>query len=210
MDKYYGISKNCEKEVIIERSRFIASCATVKTEDDAKTFVYTVKKKHSAAAHNCYAYITELGKYSKFSDDGEPSGTAGAPILEAIKSLNLCNTAVVVTRYFGGIKLGTGGLTRAYGGIAKTALCDCGIKTYVLSVRCRLKVDYEAYQNFLRFVRKNGLQVLKTDFFDGITIEFLVEKSMYVMFLDKFNEYFLGRFSVENIGEYFAEAEGNV
>jgi len=207
VDKYYGVSKNYEKEVVIERSRFIAALAPVKTEEEAKAFVYAVKKRHSAATHNCYAYITELGKYSKFSDDGEPGGTAGAPILEAIKNLGLLDTAVVVTRYFGGIKLGAGGLTRAYGGIAAAALKECGVKAYVLSSFCRVGLDYEAYQKFLRFASQNGLRVLKTEFSEGVTVEFSIEKSAYKSFIDKFDDYFLGKFTVENIGEDFAETE---
>lgn len=208
MDKYYSVSKNHEKEVVIERSRFIAACAPVKTEEEAKAFVYAVKKKHSAATHNCYAYITELGKYSKFSDDGEPGGTAGAPILEAIKNLNLTDTAVVVTRYFGGIKLGAGGLTRAYGSVAAAALKECGVKTYVLSSFCRVSLDYEAYQKFLRFASVNALSVLKTEFSDGVSVEFSVEKSAYKSFIDKFCDYFSGKVAVENIGEDFAETRG--
>ena len=196
MDKYYSVSKNHEKEVVIERSRFIAACAPAKTEEEAKAFVYAVKKKHSAAPHNCYAYITELGKYSKFSDDGEPGGTAGAPILEAIKNLNLTDTAVVVTRYFGGIKLGAGGLTRAYGSVAAAALKECGVKTYVLSSFCRVSLDY------------NALSVLKTEFSDGVSVEFSVEKSAYKSFIDKFCDYFSGKVTVESIGEDFAETGG--
>lgn len=115
-------------ELFIQKSRFIGYVQRVETEDEAKKFIQEIKKKHYDATHNCSAYmIGEHDEIQKANDDGEPSGTAGIPILEVIKKLQLKDTAVVVTRYFGGIKLGAGGLIRAYGKTAKKAIHTTGI-----------------------------------------------------------------------------------
>ena len=107
-------------EFVVEKSRFISFACQVSTVGQANFFIESISKQHYDATHNCYAYLTDDGQ--KFSDDGEPQGTAGMPILNAIKGKNLHNVAVVVTRYFGGIKLGAGGLVRAYGKSASEAL----------------------------------------------------------------------------------------
>ena len=116
MDKeYLSVSGQFQSEFIVERSRFISYCDRVKSEEEARAFVEKIKKQNSLATHNCYAFIAdETANLMRFSDDGEPQGTAGVPILDVIKNRNLRQTAVVVTRYFGGIKLGAGGLCRAY------------------------------------------------------------------------------------------------
>ena len=207
MEEYLVPTQYGEDEFIEKKSRFIGRVWPVETEEEALAKIQEMKKQHYDATHNCWAYIIHGGAV-RFSDDGEPGGTAGAPILEAIKNLNLTDTAVVVTRYFGGIKLGTGGLTRAYGSVAAAALKECGVKTYVLSSFCRVSLDYEAYQKFLRFASVNALSVLKTEFSDGVSVEFSVEKSAYKSFIDKFCDYFSGKVAVENIGEDFAETRG--
>ena len=114
-ESYLSVKKPAESEIVIEKSRFICSVSPVNGEEDAKNFVSEVKAKHKTATHNCYAFIAdENGLSIKFSDDGEPQGTAGMPMLEVLKNKKLFKVATVVTRYFGGIKLGAGGLTRAY------------------------------------------------------------------------------------------------
>ena len=122
MDSYFAVAFNTENEIVIERSRFITHVFYVETEKDAKDALSAIKKKYQDATHNCYAFVTDFGLTSRSSDDGEPSGTAGAPIMEVLKNQKLINTLVVVTRYFGGIKLGAGGLVRAYGKSASEAL----------------------------------------------------------------------------------------
>ena len=118
-EKYTSVAGETVTEKIIEKSRFITTSRRVESEAAAKEFIAEISKKYSDATHNCYAYICDrLGNFLRFSDDGEPQGTAGMPILEVIKSKRLSEVAVVVARYFGGIKLGAGGLLRAYSGCA--------------------------------------------------------------------------------------------
>jgi uncharacterized YigZ family protein len=127
MKNYLTVKQNVQNEIIIEKSRFITSLKRVYGEDDAKSFVQSIKSEYPDATHNCYAYIAdEGGFFSKFSDDGEPQGTAGLPMLETLKVKGLKQVAVVVTRYFGGVKLGTGGLVRAYADCVKKAVEKAG------------------------------------------------------------------------------------
>src|SRR5690606_36119864 len=115
LNKYYTVKQAGSHEIIIQKSRFIGYVERVNTENEANEFIQKIKKQHYNATHNCSAYIIgDHDQIQKANDDGEPSGTAGIPMLEVLKRLNLKNTAVVVTRYFGGIKLGAGGLIRAY------------------------------------------------------------------------------------------------
>ena len=123
MDKTYKtVEKTTESEIVIERSRFITMVAPCADEQAARAVLSERKKQHYSATHNCFAYVTDGGKYGKFSDDGEPHGTAGAPILRSIDARGLDNILVVVVRYFGGTLLGTGGLMVAYREAAKAAL----------------------------------------------------------------------------------------
>ncbi|MDE7084622.1 MAG: YigZ family protein, partial [Clostridia bacterium] len=116
-EKYKSVAGETVTEKIIEKSRFITVSRHICGDDEAKAFVAEISKKHADATHNCYAYVCDkLGNILRFSDDGEPQGTAGMPMLEVLRANGLCETAVVVTRYFGGIKLGAGGLVRAYSG----------------------------------------------------------------------------------------------
>ncbi|MDE7300610.1 MAG: YigZ family protein, partial [Clostridia bacterium] len=119
MQSFLSVNGECVTEKVIEKSRFIATSRHVDGEEEAKAFIDEVRARYKDATHNCYAYVADdKGNFLRFSDDGEPQGTAGMPILEVIKNCNLKQTAVVVTRYFGGIKLGAGGLVRAYAGAA--------------------------------------------------------------------------------------------
>src|SRR5690625_4457046 len=116
IENYYTVKKEGSVQMTIQKSRFIGYVKRVETEEDAQDFIQEIKKKHHDATHNCSAYIIgEHDQIQKANDDGEPSGTAGIPMLEVLKKQKLKDTAVVVTRYFGGIKLGAGGLIRAYG-----------------------------------------------------------------------------------------------
>lgn len=142
-DIYRTVKQDTSHEIVIERSRFIAHVKEVTTEDDAQNFIAKIKKEHWSATHNCSAYlIGARNEIQKANDDGEPSGTAGVPMLEVLKKLELKNTVVVVTRYFGGIKLGAGGLVRAYSKSTKEGLVAAGVverkKMYVI----RTEIDY--------------------------------------------------------------------
>ncbi|MCC5893301.1 YigZ family protein [Exiguobacterium sp.] len=139
----YTIKQDGEYEVVIQKSKFIAYFKRVETEEKAQAFIQAIKKANWSANHNCSAYIIgERNEHQKANDDGEPSGTAGMPMLEVLRKRQLKDTVVVVTRYFGGIKLGGGGLIRAYGGTVSEGLDAVGIVERVPMQRLTLAVDY--------------------------------------------------------------------
>ena len=143
MDKYYIVSKGGEGEITEKKSRFIAHVLPVESEEEALLQIENIKKKYWDARHNCFAFI--MGKNNeiqRFSDDGEPQGTAGKPILEVITGNQVVNICIVVTRYFGGTLLGTGGLVRAYTEAAKLALADAGIHTMQLMKLVSITTNY--------------------------------------------------------------------
>lgn len=143
LTEYYTVNPSGEDELIIQKSRFIGYVRRVESEEEAQQFIQEIKKLHYNATHNCSAYIIgENDEIQKANDDGEPSGTAGIPILEVIKKLHLKDTAVVVTRYFGGIKLGAGGLIRAYGRTTSKAIQTTGIVKRQLMQGVSITVDY--------------------------------------------------------------------
>ncbi|MUV39047.1 Thymidylate synthase [Lentibacillus sp. JNUCC-1] len=143
LSSYFTVNKNGSSEQVIQKSRFIGYVRRVETEEEAAEFIQSIKKKHHDATHNCSAYmIGENDQIQKANDDGEPSGTAGVPMLEVLKKMGLKDTAVVVTRYFGGIKLGGGGLIRAYGSTTSQAIRETGIVKRELTQGVSVTVDY--------------------------------------------------------------------
>ncbi|OZU88809.1 YigZ family protein [Virgibacillus indicus] len=143
LPSYFTVKKEGTDQIIIQKSRFIGYVKRVETEEEAHSFIQEIKKKHHDATHNCSAYIIgEHDQIQKANDDGEPSGTAGVPMLEVLKKQKLKDTAVVVTRYFGGIKLGAGGLIRAYGSTTSQALQTTGIVKRQLMQGFSVTVDY--------------------------------------------------------------------
>ncbi|MBN8210707.1 YigZ family protein [Bacillus sp. NTK071] len=143
LTSYYTVKGDGENEIVIQKSRFIAHVKRTTTEEEAQDFIQLIKKTHHNATHNCSAYlIGEHDLIQKANDDGEPSGTAGVPMLEVLKKRHLKDTTVVVTRYFGGIKLGAGGLIRAYGQSVSEGLNETGIVERKLMTRMTTKIDY--------------------------------------------------------------------
>ncbi|WP_100400267.1 YigZ family protein [Bacillus sp. FJAT-44742] len=143
LTSYYTVKPSGEKEIVIQKSRFIAFVQRAETEEEAQDFINKIKKEHWNATHNCSAYmIGEHDQIQKANDDGEPSGTAGVPILEVLKKRQLKDTVVVVTRYFGGIKLGAGGLIRAYGNATTEGVNATGVVERKLMQEYNTTVDY--------------------------------------------------------------------
>lgn len=197
MDKeYLSVSGQFQSEFIVERSRFISYCDRVKSEEEAREFVEKIKKQNSLATHNCYAFIAdETANLMRFSDDGEPQGTAGVPILDVIKNRNLRQTAVVVTRYFGGIKLGAGGLCRAYSRAASDVLDVAKIVKNIPSVEMIIDIGYDKYPTLLRFLNGRTLINAGNDFGDFVKVKIKIPKTDADEFIKDITDYFLGKVS---------------
>ncbi|WP_079514348.1 MULTISPECIES: YigZ family protein [Rossellomorea] len=178
LHKYYTVKGPGENEIVIERSRFIAHVARVETEEEAQAFIADIKKQHWSANHNCSAYmIGENNLIQKANDDGEPSGTAGVPMLEVLKKRDLKDTVVVVTRYFGGIKLGAGGLIRAYGKSTSEGLNTTGIVERKLMRIMKTKIDYTWLGKVENEVRSSHYELKEIHYLDAVEVEVYVEEA---------------------------------
>lgn len=182
---YYTVKENGFHEIIIQKSRFITYLARATSEQEAQSFIADLKKKHHDANHNCSAYVIgERNEIQKANDDGEPSGTAGVPMLEVLKKRNLRNTVVVVTRYFGGIKLGGGGLIRAYGSSVSEALNAIGTVERVAHDLVEITVDYTWLGKLENELRATPHIIDQIHYLDQVKIDVWVEKSAVPLFLD--------------------------
>lgn len=204
MKSYFSVVGEYECEYVIERSRFITYVKHVENEDDAKNFVAAIKKKNSLATHNCYAYVAdEDGFVRKFSDDGEPQGTAGMPMLEVLKNRNLRKTAVVVTRYFGGIKLGAGGLVRAYSKAACDGLDGARIAEFIFAVKLKIVLEYDGYAKFLKFNENRKVAVTDTKFESNVTVLLSVPEYDAEKYIIDLKDYFNGKVVVNVIDKQY-------
>ncbi|GFN32104.1 YigZ family protein [Paenibacillus xylaniclasticus] len=171
LPRYKTLRGEGEKEIVIRKSRFIGYGTPVASEEEAIAFVDKIKKLHKQATHNCSAYVVgERDEIQKASDDGEPSGTAGKPILEVIKNQGLKNVAIVVTRYFGGILLGAGGLIRAYSDGAVAAIEAADAIVNVLHREVFVDVDYTWYGKLENELHAREYRVENTEFTDRVTV----------------------------------------
>lgn len=177
MQGYLSVSGELETVKVIEKSKFLTVSRHVEGEEEAKAFIASVAAAHRDATHNCYAYIADdKGNFLRFSDDGEPQGTAGMPMLEVIKNNNLRQTAVVVTRYFGGIKLGAGGLVRAYSGCVAENLAAAVRVNYLPCAESEYIVDYPLVDAMMRYCGENDCQVKDTQYADRAVFTIAVKK----------------------------------
>ncbi|GIP54845.1 MULTISPECIES: YigZ family protein [Paenibacillus] len=171
LERYKTVRRAGDKEIVIKKSRFIGHVMPVESEEEAVSFIEEIKKRHWNATHNCSAYmIGERDEIQKQSDDGEPSGTAGKPILEVIRNQGLKNVAIVVTRYFGGIMLGAGGLIRAYTDGAVAAIEAGESITRVLHREVFVELDYTWLGKAENELRNRGIRTGETGFADKVTL----------------------------------------
>lgn len=175
LPSYYTVKSSGSHEITIQKSRFIAYLDRATTEEEAQAFIQSIKKKHHDATHNCSAYlIGEQNNIQKANDDGEPSGTAGVPMLEVLKKRDLRDTVVVVTRYFGGTKLGAGGLIRAYGSSVSEGLNAIGIVKRQLMNTMRVAIDYGMLGKVENELRQSAYQIKDIHYTDGVEFEVYV------------------------------------
>jgi uncharacterized YigZ family protein len=176
LSSYYTVKGFGEHEIVIQKSRFIAHMDRATTEEEAQSFIERIKIQHWNASHNCSAYmIGEHDQTQKANDDGEPSGTAGVPILEVLKKRNLKDTVVVITRYFGGIKLGAGGLIRAYGSATSEGLNATGIVERKLMTNVSSEIEYTLLGKLENELRNHNSFLLKSiEYLENVKINTLI------------------------------------
>ncbi|WP_226529272.1 YigZ family protein [Metabacillus niabensis] len=189
LSHYYTVKGYGEHEIIIQKSRFICYVERVTTEEEAIGFIQKIKKKHHDANHNCSAYlIGENDQIQKANDDGEPSGTAGVPMLEVLKKKKLKDTVVVVTRYFGGIKLGTGGLIRAYGKSVSEGLQATGMVERKLMRIMNTNIDYTWLGKVENELRSSTYLLKEIHYLNDVNVEAYVEEEKKTDFIEWMTE----------------------
>lgn len=210
--EYKTIYRGGSGEIVEKKSRFIATVRPVSTEEEALEFITEMKKKYYDARHNCSAYI--IGRNSeivRFSDDGEPSGTAGKPILEVLQKEELKDTAIVVTRYFGGTLLGTGGLVRAYTQAAKEGINDSSVITKKAGVTLGLLTDYNGIGKIQYLLAQSEIPILKSDYSDTVVIECMVPTEQLESIKKQITELTSGQCKIDVKNEvFYAVIEGEV
>ena len=209
MEKYYTVQFAATAEIEIMKSRFIAHAAPVANEQEAIKFIEKIKKQYWDATHNCYAYIVGNNHYQKAGDDGEPSGTAGKPILEAIKKSDLQDAVVVVTRYFGGTKLGAGGLVRAYGKSAHAGLEAAVIVAMEPHAAVKLSCEYALLGAVENIIRQDGYKVKTKDFAAQVELTVLVPCEAEQAFIVKITDRTGGQAAIECVGYEYVPKENN-
>lgn len=201
---YLTVAKAAVDEFTEKRSRFIGAIQPVTTEEEAQAFIKAKQKEFWDAKHNVYAYVLEGGNLCRFSDDGEPQGTAGIPVLDVLRKEGLTDCVVVVTRYFGGILLGGGGLVRAYSHGAKIAVDAAGVVEMRLCLQGEITCDYGQYGWIPALLAEEGATVTGTDFGEAVTVSFSIPQEgrghLEATLIDRSN----GRLSATFTGESFA------
>jgi len=196
------------RSILIEkRSRFIGNACPVTTKEDAVDYINSIKNEYKDASHNVGAYFIRTGNLSHSSDDGEPSGTAGVPVLETLTKAKIVDAAVVVTRYFGGTLLGAGGLIRAYSSTASSALRDAKIAIMTCCVVYDLVVDYSMYERLLQLLEAMSIIVESRQFTDRVTLRCITKKSCEDTLVAKLGDFFRGETRVKFVKETFLPLE---
>ena len=193
MDTYLTVFSENETEYVEKRSRFIATLRHCETEAEATAFLEEMRSKYWDARHNCFAYSVEEGKLCRFSDDGEPHGTAGKPMLDVIVGSKITNIAVVVTRYFGGVLLGTGGLVRAYSKSVQDVLSSAEVFKMVPSAVLSITCDYTDHGKLVNLITSVDGVIENIDFAENVTIQFCLKAEIVTEFEKKLTETFSAR-----------------
>lgn len=204
MDSYRIPTKSGASEYVDKRSRFLGLVRPVGSEDEARTIIAACKKQYHDARHNCWCYLLRDGT-ERYSDDGEPQGTAGLPILNVLKNRGLSHVVAVVTRYFGGIKLGAGGLTRAYTDACAKAADSAELFEIVLCAAFEIDFSYENYKKFSTFRLPAYTFVYPPEFGSGVKIKLVTQAEKADEFVDAFNGFFLKRQPISRLNDVLHE-----
>lgn len=205
MKEYKTVEFENSDDFVEKKSRFIGYVKPVKTSDEALEFINKIKSKHWDATHNVYAYVLKENNIQRYSDDGEPSGTAGVPVLDVILKNGLVDVCVVVTRYFGGILLGAGGLVRAYSHGSKIALESGNIITMAQCKILSVKVDYSFYERTNILLSEFNANIEETLFEESVKINFSLKEDKVTLLSEKLTEQSNGKYVLSEVGEKFAK-----
>lgn len=210
MESYVTIKQDGLHEIEIKKSRFICQLKRVSSEEEAREFINQVKKEHYKARHNCSAFILgEQATSKRSSDDGEPAGTAGVPMLTVLEQHHLTNVVAVVTRYFGGIKLGAGGLIRAYAGAVSQAIDAVGKVEVKEQEGIQVNMSYAQYQEFANWRAELGLEEFDTSFTTKVSCFVFVDKDQVDDCLSSLTDFFNGKVSAIPSGSRIVEVPIN-
>lgn len=202
MDSYRTINAEGTGEIVEKKSRFIARAFPVRDESEAFAHLEEIRKQHWDARHHCWAYVTGRNPATeRMSDDGEPAGTAGKPILEVIRGRELTDVFIVVTRYFGGTLLGTGGLVRAYTAAAAAALSNTEIITNIRGIKLKITTDYTGLGKIQYLLAQRSLQILDTEYSDHVELTVLVPDDEQGVLLKEIMEGTNGQAETETVEE---------
>lgn len=205
MKEYKTVEFENSDEFIEKKSKFIGYVKPVKTQEEATEFINKIKSKHWDATHNVYAYVLQENNIQRYSDDGEPSGTAGVPVLDVILKSNLVDVCVVVTRYFGGTLLGAGGLVRAYSHGSKIAVEAGNIITMAPCSILKVCVDYSFYDRLNILLNDFSANVEDTQFSDNVSVTFSIKQEKTADLQNKLTDLSNGLYKLNEIGEKFAK-----
>lgn len=203
MNTYKTVKAFASDELVEKRSRFIGYCKPVSSQDEAIAFINEIKSKHWDARHNVYAYVIKDEGVSRYSDDNEPQGTAGIPVLDAIRKRGITDCVVVVTRYFGGVLLGAGGLVRAYSAAAKLAIDAAQEREMEMCSVCTLRCSYTMYGKIPALVARFGGSIDDSDFTDDVFLTFHLPEDHFDAFNKALSEESSGKYTAEEINKKF-------
>lgn len=205
MREYKTVELESSDYFVEKKSKFIGYAKPVSTQDEAVEFINSIKSKHWDATHNVYAYVLRENNTQRYSDDGEPSGTAGVPVLDVILKENVTDVCVVATRYFGGTLLGAGGLVRAYSHTSKIALDAAHIITMANCQIYSVIVDYSFYDRLNVLLSEFGANVIKSDFSASVSVEFSIKEDISELLKDKLTDISNGKYSLNYLRSEFAK-----
>lgn len=205
MQEYKTVEKEASDFFIEKKSKFIGYAKPVKTQEEAVEFISEIKSKHWDATHNVYAYVLRENNIQRYSDDGEPSGTAGVPVLDVMLKESLVDVCVVATRYFGGTLLGAGGLVRAYSHTSKIALEAAGIITMAQCSVMSAEVDYSFYDRLNILLSDFSAVILNTSFSDKVCVEFSVKENIADLLNAKLIDVSNGKYTLKFLRSEFSK-----
>ncbi|MDY4608936.1 MAG: YigZ family protein [Eubacterium sp.] len=205
MREYKTVELESSDYFVEKKSKFIGYAKPVSTQDEAVEFINTIKSKHWDATHNVYAYVLRENNTQRYSDDGEPSGTAGVPVLDVILKENVTDVCVVATRYFGGTLLGAGGLVRSYSHTSKIALDAAHIITMANCQIYSVIVDYSFYDRLNVLLSDFGATVINSDFSTSVCVEFSIKEDTSELLKDKLTDISNGKYSLNYLRSEFAK-----